>query len=109
MRRILVLWFLLGVPSLLLAQSRSKPSFVDAGIVQHNQNDGTLTANDPRPLMQAIATISQEYGWTVDFEDPPYRSHFDLVDDTDLYTLQRVAGKTNRAQVHFDARQICRS
>ena len=83
MRRILVLWFLLGAPSLLLAQSRSKPSFMDAGIVQHNQNDGTLTANDPRPLMQAIATISQEYGWTVDFEDPPYRSHFDLVDDTD--------------------------
>jgi len=33
--------------------------------------------------MQAIITISQEYGWTVDFEDPPYRSHLDLVDDTD--------------------------
>jgi hypothetical protein len=42
-----------------------------------------LTANDPRPLSQAIEAISQEYGWLVDFEDPLYRSHFDLVDATD--------------------------
>jgi hypothetical protein len=76
--------FLLGVPSLLLAQAPiSKPSFMNAGVVQHQGTAGALTANDPRPLMQAIATISQEYGWTVDFEDPPYRSHLDLVDDTD--------------------------
>ena len=33
--------------------------------------------------MQTITTISQEYGWIVDYEDPPYRSQFDLVDDTD--------------------------
>jgi len=55
---------------------------MNAGVIQHHGTAGTLTANDPRPLMQAIATISQEYGWIVDFEDPPYRSHFDLVDDT---------------------------
>ena len=84
MRRMLASCFLLGVPSLLLAHAPiSKPSFMNAGLIQHSGTAGTLTANDPRPLMQAIATISQEYGWTVDFEDPPYRSHFDLVDDTD--------------------------
>jgi len=33
--------------------------------------------------MQAIEAISQEYGWIVDYEDPLYRSHFDLVDVTD--------------------------
>jgi hypothetical protein len=83
MRRMFAFWFLLGVPSALLAQAPTKPSFMKAGMIQHQGTAGTLTANDPRPLMRAIATISQEYGWTVDFEDPPYRSHFDLVDDTD--------------------------
>ena len=86
MRRMLAFCFLLCVPSLLLAQAQaptSKPAFMNAGVIQHHETAGTLTTNDPRPLMQAIATISQEYGWTVDFEDPPYRSHFDLVDDTD--------------------------
>ncbi len=84
MRRMLAFCFLLGVPSSLLAQSPvSKPSFMDAGVIQHHGAAGTLTANDPRPLMQAITAISQEYGWTADFEDPPYRSRFDLVDDTD--------------------------
>jgi len=33
--------------------------------------------------MQAVEAISQEYGWIVDFEDPLYQSHFDLVDATD--------------------------
>jgi len=33
--------------------------------------------------MQGVEAISQEYGWIVDFEDPLYQSHFDLVDDTD--------------------------
>jgi hypothetical protein len=84
MRRVLAYCFLIGVPSLLLAQAPiSKPSFMDAGVIHHNGTTGTLTANDPRPLMQAIAATSQEYAWTVDYEDPPYRSHFDLLDNTD--------------------------
>jgi hypothetical protein len=83
MSRTLAFLLFLSVPSLLLAQTSAKPSFIDAGVVQHHGAAGTLISNDPRPLMQAIEAISQEYGWTVDFEDPPYRSHFDLVDDTD--------------------------
>lgn len=82
MRRIVALWFLLGVPSALLSQA-VKPYFMNAGVIEHHGTTGTLTANDPRPLRQAIEAISQEYGWTVDFEDPPYRSHFDLADNTD--------------------------
>ncbi len=41
-----------------------------------------VRANDPRPLDQAITAIRQEYGWIVDYEDPPYESN-ELVDDTD--------------------------
>lgn len=78
-----VLLFLLAVPFAVLAQAPTKPTFMNAAVVQHNGAAGTLTANDPRPLSQAIEAISQEYGWIVDFEDPLYRSHFDLVDATD--------------------------
>jgi len=83
MSRMLAFLLFLAIPPSLLAQSPAKPSFVKAGVVRHNGVTGTLTANDPRPLMQAVEAISQEYGWIVDFEDPPYRSSFDLVDDTD--------------------------
>jgi hypothetical protein len=83
MKRMFVVCFLLGVPLLLLAQAPAKPSFMNAGVIQHQGPTGTSTANDPRPLMQTVEAISQEYGWTVDFEDPPYKSHFDLADDTD--------------------------
>jgi hypothetical protein len=83
MKRMFVFYVLLFVPSLLFAQSPSKSSFMDAAVIQHHGPVGTLTANDPRPLMQAIEAISREYGWIVDFEDPLYQSHFDLVDSTD--------------------------
>lgn len=83
MKRIIFIGFLFGLPLLLLAQAPTKPSFKSAAVVQHNGNTGTLTANFPRPLAQAVEAISQEYGWTVDYEDPPYHSQFDLVDDTD--------------------------
>src|ERR1700752_3192138 len=83
MSRFLLFCALLIVPSLILAQLSTKPTFQDAAVVQHNGAGGTLIANFPRPLMQAIEAISQEYGWTIDFEDPPYSSNFDLVDDTD--------------------------
>ena len=78
-----MLLFLLAVPSTVRAQAPTKPSFMNAAVVQHNGAAGMLTANDPRPLSQAIEAISQEYGWIVDFEDPLYHSHFDLVDSTD--------------------------
>ncbi|HKV26563.1 MAG TPA: hypothetical protein VJN93_18350 [Candidatus Acidoferrum sp.] len=84
MKRILALSVLLiSVGPFLLAQSPTKPSFMDAAVIQHNGASRVLTANFPSPLSQAIEAISQEYGWTVDFEDPHYTSHFDLVDDTD--------------------------
>jgi hypothetical protein len=114
MRRMLAFCFLIGVPSLLFAQSPSKSSFVDAAVIQHNGNTGTLTANFPRPLAQAVEAISQEYGWTIDYEDPPYHSPFDLVDvwnflfdaDTNAYWLRpRSATKT---ETDANGRQVVR-
>ena len=82
MRRIALL-FVLCMPSVLVAQVPANPSFMNSGVIAHQGTTATLTASDPRPLMQTITTITQEYGWIVDYEDPPYRSQFDLVDDTD--------------------------
>jgi hypothetical protein len=84
MKLVIASCLLFAVPGLLSAQEvAKKPSFMDAGIVEHRGASGILTANNPRPLFQAIDAIGQEYGWTIDFEDPPYQSHFDLVDRTD--------------------------
>jgi hypothetical protein len=77
-------WLFIAVPTLVSAQMvAKKPSFMPAGIIEHHGTLGTLSANDPRPLFQAVEAIGQEYGWVIDFEDPPYRSHFDLADSTD--------------------------
>jgi hypothetical protein len=50
--------------------------------VQHLADSITVTANDARPLAQAVTAISEEFAWIIDFEDPPYYSKYDLVDDT---------------------------
>jgi hypothetical protein len=55
--------------------------YMDRAEVQHGPNSATVIANSPRPLEQAIQGLSEEYGWTVDFEDPPYYSKHDLVYD----------------------------
>lgn len=84
MRRMILFCFVsMLLPSFPLEQAPAKPSFMDAAVVQHNGAVASVTANFPRPLMQAVEAISQEYGWLADYEDPPYVSHFDLVDDTD--------------------------
>jgi hypothetical protein len=66
-----------------LAQERQQ-AFIDRAQVLHKQSSATVVANDPRPLDQAIAAIREEYGWTVSFEDPPYKSRFDLVESAQL-------------------------
>jgi hypothetical protein len=59
MKRILGFCVLfIGIASFVLAQSPTKPSFMNAAVVQHNGTSGTLTANGPRPLMQAIEAIT---------------------------------------------------
>jgi len=50
--------------------------------VRHLADSITVTANDARPLAQAVTALSEEFAWVIDFEDPPYYSKYDLVDDT---------------------------
>jgi hypothetical protein len=56
--------------------------YMDRAEVRHSANSASVVANSPRPLAQAITALSEEYAWVIDFEDPPYYSRHDLVDDT---------------------------
>ena len=56
--------------------------YMERAEVRHLADSITVTANDARPLAQAVTALSEEFGWAIDFEDPPYYSKYDLVDDT---------------------------
>jgi hypothetical protein len=84
MRTIGCLWLVLLIPWNTYAQQpQLRPQFMRAGIVEHHGSNATVRANDPRPLLQAIKAIREEYGWIIDYEDPPFFSAHDLSDDTD--------------------------
>lgn len=42
------------------------------GIVTHKGSTAKVISNEPRPLRQAVESLSKEYGWIVDYEDPVY-------------------------------------
>ena len=84
-----------------------RPQFVANATITQTDRKASIYANDPRPLDQAIRAIRQQYGWIVDYEDPPYGPS-DLVDDTDprwrkahpdAKGVTRVAGGAFRAEL----------
>src|SRR5882724_4229519 len=56
--------------------------YKDRAEVRHLGKSATISANDPRPLAQALTALSEECAWVIDFEDPPYYSKHDLLDLT---------------------------
>jgi hypothetical protein len=65
--------------------------------VERNGATVTIAARAARPLDRALIALRGEYGWIVDYEDPPYDSH-DLVDSTD----------PNWRQAHPNAKGVTR-
>lgn len=63
-------------------QKPQRVSFMREGVVKHKGVSAIVIANDPRPLAQATSAVREEYGWIVDYEDPPYVSDSELADDT---------------------------
>ncbi|MGC1620515.1 MAG: hypothetical protein WA765_18640 [Candidatus Acidiferrum sp.] len=61
---------------------KRRSEYMERAQVRHASNSATVAANSPRPLADAIRALSEEYAWVIDFEDPPYFSNYDLVDDT---------------------------
>ena len=67
--------------------------YKEQGQVHHNKSSATVAAYSPRPLEQAITAVREEYGWLVNYEDPPYRSNFDLIDNPFIPPEVRRAGQ----------------
>src|SRR5215471_8860188 len=63
-------------------ERHGRPKFLEHAIVTPTDDLVVVQANDPRPLDQAIIGLREQYGWIVDYEDPPY-DEGDLVDTTD--------------------------
>ncbi len=64
------------------ARQARRSRYIENAEVRHLADSITVTANDARPLAQAVTALSEEFGWAIDFEDPTYYSKYDLVDDT---------------------------
>jgi hypothetical protein len=57
------------------------PGFIRSAVIKHYGTHATVEANSARPMFQAITAFREEYGLRINFEDPPYFSQFDLVQD----------------------------
>lgn len=89
MRSALALAIVALCSSAALGQANSRHHFLDHALISHHGSNVIVTANAPRPLWQAITALNEQYGWLVDYEDPPYHSKYDLVDDTDPQWRQK--------------------
>lgn len=61
-------------------QSSEQHKFMENAVINANGATSTVTAYSGEPLYLAISAVREEYGWVVDYEDPPYQSTYDLVD-----------------------------
>ncbi|MFY9741770.1 MAG: hypothetical protein WA252_01620 [Candidatus Sulfotelmatobacter sp.] len=64
-----------------------------------------ITANSPRPLLQALDALRHKYGWVVSYEDPAYTSSLDVVEGRDgpSHLLLPAGGSFN---VEFPSRSL---
>src|ERR1035437_5238055 len=67
-------YFWIGNAKAQKAVSAGPGSYMKEGVIHRNGNSAVLMVNDPRPMAQAIQALAEEYGWVVDYEDPPYIS-----------------------------------
>jgi hypothetical protein len=56
--------------------------YMPEGVIQYHDGTETVRCDSPRPLLQAINAVSEEYGWDVNYEDPPYQGKHDVIDMT---------------------------
>jgi hypothetical protein len=62
-----------------LAGKQLEHNFMERATIHHQGSSAVVVANDPRPLMQAVDGVAREYGWAVNYEDPPFLSGPDVV------------------------------
>lgn len=57
---------------------RAQRPFAYGGTLLHRKGSATVQATGSRPLDRALEAIRTEYGWLVDYEDPPYQGPYGL-------------------------------
>jgi hypothetical protein len=60
--------------------AEQSPTYLTQATITQTADVLHITANSPRPLLQTLDALRQKYGWVVDYEDPRYISHLDVID-----------------------------
>jgi len=90
-----IFWIALAVLSAMVLQAQNlpanphdRPPHDRADITHGGGGGGTAeaAANNPRPLVETVLALSEEYGWQVDCEDPVYDPGSEIVDADDPAT-----------------------
>lgn len=62
-----------ALSSIAIALAASAPqAYMRRAVIEHHAGTATVTADSAIPLQDAITVVREEYGWVVDYEDPPY-------------------------------------
>jgi hypothetical protein len=84
MRRLWISFTVIIFATVVGAQvNKPRDEYLRHAELNHLGASALVLANAERPLRQAVMAVREEYGWIVDFEDPPYQSQYDLVEVTD--------------------------
>lgn len=75
---------LVGITTVVARAQGTPRNYMERAIILHNRSSATVEANSGRPLFQAITAVREEYGWVVDYEDPPYQGSVDLAPDASI-------------------------
>jgi hypothetical protein len=84
-----ILWVALALSSALALQAQNQPgtiTFHDRAEIAHFGGTVESSAYNPRPLVETVLALSEEYGWQVDYEDPQYDPGSEIVDADDPAT-----------------------
>lgn len=65
-----------------LSRAQNLPNYTRDAEIQRTDGKVSVVSIYPRPLQQVLDAVTQEYGWAIDYEDPPYQSSLELVDAT---------------------------
>jgi hypothetical protein len=86
----------------MMAQTPPSPYLRQASITETKEGVA-ITADSPRPLLQALDALRQKYGWVVDYEDPQYTSRLDIADVPDDSSVSHLPSGGN-FKVEFPGR-----
>jgi hypothetical protein len=99
--RIFFLYALGGLAvSICFSQVVAESKYLNRATISQAGETVHLSANDPRPLAQALDALQRQYGWLVNYEDPRYLSKLDLVEVTNPPQNRNAASDT---RVHYPA------